>query len=265
MGEGLRRLERIYPHALSRWLPGFDGRSMTTLTAHTLTVRRKDHLALNNVSFSARGGDFVALLGPSGMAKSILLSALAGVISPSTGSVTLNGVPLTWLGSETLGRHRAYLARNVRHEEILPVERFIALGITSTPRSFNAVPESFRPHIDSVLDLCDLTPKRLQAMITLSRGELARARLARALVNNPGVLIADDPTTGLMARDAVKVASCLRVLADKGKLVIAAMCGAPLLARYATRVITLRRGRIDDEVQRSRRPREPVNALERPP
>jgi iron complex transport system ATP-binding protein len=237
-------------HAHSRQQHRLGGQTMTTLAAHGVTVLRQTHVILDNISFSASGGDFVAVLGPSGTAKSALLAVLAGLLQPSAGSITLNDTPLTLLSEETLARHRGYLPRNPPFDRRLPVERLVALG------PFDSPPESYRPHIEAVVDRCGLTPKRLQATNSLRRGELARALLARALVGNPGVLIADEPEARLDHRETLKVASLLRTLAENGKLVIAALHDPDFAARAATRVVTLRLGRIavDEVQQRKRRP-----------
>jgi len=124
------------------------------------------------------------------------------------------------------------------------VERLIALGLTPVLPAFGAWPAEFQARIDRMLDECDLTAWREQPATTLSGGELARAMLARALVGDPPILIADEPMAGLDPRHALDTAMRLKHIAGRGKLVIAAMHDLTFAARFATRIVALHRGRI---------------------
>ena len=217
---------------------------MTTLSTQRLSVRRRDQLILDNASFSARGGDFIAVIGPNGAGKSTLLAALAGVRTHSTGEVAVNGASLNALGARALARRRAYLPQNPRCEWPISVERLVALGLTPELPTLGGLPASFQPRVEAVLISCDLLQKRWQAATTLSGGELARAMLARALVADPEILIVDEPMSGLDPRHAMDAAVRLRAQAATGRLVIAAIHDLTLVARYATRVLALKHGRI---------------------
>jgi iron complex transport system ATP-binding protein len=95
-----------------------------------------------------------------------------------------------------------------------------------------------------MLALCDLTDKREQVVTTLSGGELARTMLARAMVGDPEVLIADEPIAGLDPKHAIDAMRRLRDLAQRGRLVIVALHDLSLAARYADRVLALKDGRV---------------------
>ncbi len=217
---------------------------MTVLGAHHLSVRRRGRLILDDASFSATSGDFVAVIGANGAGKSTLLSVLAGLVRSSSGDVTLDGTPLSALHSSVLARRRAYLPQNPRCEWPIPVERLVALGLTPVLPALGPLPASFLPSIETALASCDLLSMRLQPATTLSGGELARAMLARALVADPEVLIVDEPTTGLDPRHTLDAAARLRALAQSGKLIVAAFHDLTLVARYASRVLALQQGRV---------------------
>lgn len=220
---------------------------MTTLQARELSVRRQGRLILDGVSFSATSGDFLAVVGANGAGKSTLLSAMAGLLTPLAGEVTLDGLPLMSLAPRSLARRRAYLPQNPRCEWPISVERLVALGLTPVLPALGGLPVAYDAKIDAALADCDLTTHRLQPATTLSGGELARAMLARALVADPDVLIVDEPTAGLDPRHALDAGTRLRALAATGKLVIAAIHDLTLVARYATRVLALRAGRLQAE------------------
>jgi iron complex transport system ATP-binding protein len=217
---------------------------VTRLSATGLTVQRSGRAILDEVSVTLESGAFVALIGANGAGKSTLLSVLAGLLKPERGEVRLDDIPLARIAPRELARRRAYLPQNPRAEWPLPVERLVALGLTPHLPVFGGLPGGFEPALSNALAACDLTAQRLQPATTLSGGELARAMLARALIGDPQVLIADEPMTGLDPRHAMDTVSRLRSLAAGGKLVIAAVHDLTLAARYATHLMALRAGRL---------------------
>jgi iron complex transport system ATP-binding protein len=217
---------------------------MTILTAEGLTVERGGRVILDDVSFSLDAGTFVALVGANGAGKSTLLSVLAGLLKPDRGGVLLDGAPLAGADRRELARRRAFLPQNPRAEWPISVERLVALGLTPQLPAFGGLPGGFEPRLTDAIAVCDLIPQRLQPATTLSGGELARAMLARALVGDPEVLIADEPITGLDPRHAIDTVARLHTLAADGKLVIAAVHDLTLAARSATHLMALREGRL---------------------
>jgi iron complex transport system ATP-binding protein len=124
------------------------------------------------------------------------------------------------------------------------VERLVALGLTPRLPAFGGLPGEFEPAIAKALEACDLADRRAQPVTTLSGGEFSRAMLARALVGEPDILIVDEPVTGLDPRHALDCAKRLAAYAAGGKCVIAALHDLTLAARYASRILALREGRV---------------------
>jgi iron complex transport system ATP-binding protein len=220
---------------------------MTELSATAVCVRRGGRVILDHVSLRAGAGEFIAVIGANGAGKSTLLSALAGLLQPDSGSIALDGANLAGITGVALARRRAYLPQNPRCEWPISVERLVALGLTPTLPALGGLPKAFDALITNALQSCDLLEHRLQPVTTLSGGELARAMLARALVGNPDVLIVDEPIAGLDPKHAVDTAKRLRVLANEGKLVIAAIHDLTLAARHATRIVALTNGRVQGD------------------
>jgi len=214
------------------------------LSARNLTVRRGGRAIVDEVSLRAERGAFLAVIGANGAGKSTLLSVLAGLLKPDQGEVELDGQPLAAIGGPSLARRRAYLPQNPRAEWPISVERLVALGLLPHLPAFGGLPEAFAPRIDQALAEHDLTDRRRQPADTLSGGELSRAMLARALVGEPDVLIADEPIAGLDPRHALDCAARLRAFALSGKLVIASLHDLTLTARHATHVAALKSGRL---------------------
>jgi iron complex transport system ATP-binding protein len=215
---------------------------MTRLAATSLTVDRGGRAILGDVSCALESGMFVALVGANGAGKSTLLSVLAGLVKPDRGEVLLDDAPLGRIGARELARRRAYLPQNPRAEWPISVERLVALGLTPQLPAFGDLPGGFEPGLTRAIEACDLVPQRFQPATTLSGGELARAMLARALVGDPQVLIADEPMTGLDPRHAMDTVARLQALAGEGRLVVAAVHDLTLAARSATHIMALREG-----------------------
>lgn len=218
---------------------------MTELVAREVTVRRGGRAIVDGVSAALGSGMFVALVGPNGAGKSTLLSCLAGLLAPDAGEVVLDGRPVQALDRRDLARRRAYLPQSLRAEWPISVERLVALGLTPQLPAFGGLPGGFEPRLTQAIEACDLAAHRFQAATTLSGGELARAMLARALIGDPQVLLADEPVSGLDPRHRLDTVARLRRLAvDEGRLVVATIHDLTLAARYATHLMALRGGRL---------------------
>lgn len=215
---------------------------MTRFEASQITVRRGGRTIVDNVSLSLEGGAFIGLLGPNGAGKSTLMSVLAGLLRQDEGSVFLNGSPLEEIDRRKLARIRAYIPQNPRAEWPVSVERLVALGLTPQLPIFGGLPSAMRQRVDAAIAQFDMTEHRDQPVTTLSGGELARTMLARALVGEPDLLLADEPLAGLDPRHALDSISRLRAQADRGKLVVASIHELTLAARYTTHVAVLREG-----------------------
>ncbi|MBI1186128.1 MAG: ATP-binding cassette domain-containing protein [Alphaproteobacteria bacterium] len=217
---------------------------MTRLEAWSVTVMRGGRRIVDAASVTRAAPGLTALIGPNGAGKSTLLMALAGLLRPEEGAVLLDGVPIAAIDRRTLARRRAYLPQNARCEWPISVERVVALGLTPTLPPFGGLPPSQRARVSEMLSQCDLAEKRDQPATTLSGGELARTMLARAMVGDPEVLIADEPIAGLDPRHALDAMRRLHACAGRGRLVITALHDITLAARYADHVLALKEGRI---------------------
>ncbi len=216
----------------------------TRLEAHGIVVRRGGRTILDGVSLVLEGGQFTGLIGPNGSGKSTLMAVLAGLLVPDAGEVVLDGVPLARIDRRTLARRRAYLPQSPRAEWPLPVERMVALGLTPHLPAFGGLPAALAARVDAAIAQFDLGAHRYQPATTLSGGELARAMLARALVGEPELLLADEPLAGLDPRHALDGIGRLSALAGRGTLVLASLHELTLAARHATRLAVLREGRL---------------------
>jgi iron complex transport system ATP-binding protein len=218
---------------------------MSTLSANGLRLTRAGRCILGGIAISAAAGEFIAVIGPNGAGKSTLLRVLAGLAPPDTGSVALDGRPLTDFEPRDLARRRAFLPQGAHCEWPIAVQRLVGLGLTPSLPAVGDFSVADRARIDAALLACDLQSQRDQPVTTLSGGELARAMLARALVSDPQVLIVDEPLAGLDPRHTQDAARRLQQLAiEQGKLVIASVHDLNIALRRASRVWALKDGRL---------------------
>jgi len=218
---------------------------VTVLAAQGVTVERGGRAIVDGVSATLEAGMFVALIGANGAGKSTLLNCLAGLLKPEAGSVTLDGGPVLAIDRRELARRRAYLPQSLRAEWPISVERLVALGLTPQLPAFGGLPGGFEPRLTQAIEACDLAAHRFQPATTLSGGELARAMLARALIGDPQILLADEPISGLDPRHRLDTIARLRRLAAlDGKLVVTTLHDLTLALRHATHLMALREGRL---------------------
>ena len=217
---------------------------MTKLEASSLVIRRGGRNIVNDVSLSARTGEFIALVGANGAGKSTLISVIAGLMKPDSGTVKLDGQALNAFRRQDLARLRAYVPQNPFCEWPISVERLVALGLTPSLPAIGKMPEAYISKIAETLDAFDLNDHRDQPATTLSGGELTRAMLARALVGDPQLLFVDEPIAGLDPRHALDTIKRLRRLVETDKLVVASLHDLTLAMRYATRIVAMHEGRV---------------------
>jgi len=161
------------------------------IVASGLTRQFGTRTAVDDVTFDVRRGEIVALLGPNGAGKTTTLRMLAGLIAPTRGTVTIDGVQLTRATGGKLRGRIGFLTESPGLWDRLSVRQ----NLRVYARIYGlADPE--RP-IDAALDTFDLTPHADARAAELSRGMRQKVALARALLHQPAILLLDEPTSGL--------------------------------------------------------------------
>jgi putative ABC transport system ATP-binding protein len=208
----------------------------------TKTYRRgrEEVLALDRVSFDIRGGEFVAVTGPSGAGKTTLLHLIGCMDTPSSGALHLEDRPVQGLAERDLTR--------LRRDRIGFVFQNFSLIPTLTVAENVALPSLFArrragPRLDELLAKVGLTHRRSHRPHQLSGGEMQRAAIARALINRPRLLLADEPTGNLDSVTAQTIITLFEVLHTEG-LTLIVVTHNPGLASVAQRRIELLDGRL---------------------
>ena len=201
---------------------------------------REQVVALNQATFEVAEGEFVAIVGPSGAGKTTLLNLLGCLDVPSSGTLSLAGEPIHRLTerARTLWR-RQHLGFVFQHFSLIPtltVAENVALPAVFAGRRAAA-------RVDELVRRVGLTARRDHRPDQLSGGEMQRTAIARALINQPRLLLADEPTGNLDTATGAAIIALFQELNAAG-LTIIAVTHNPALAAAATRQLHLHDGRI---------------------
>ena len=205
-------------------------------------------VALRDVSFSVNKGEFLAIVGPSGSGKSTLLNLMGALDKPTSGKIIIDNVDIFSLESEEIAKmrnrligfifqsynliNRASVLRNVE----LPS---IVMGIDRAERRNRAL---------KVLEVLGIKDKANQKPTSLSGGQQQRVAIARSLMNNPAIILADEPTGNLDTKTGNEVFALLKMLAHKYRRTVVMVTHNPELSHATDRTIYVRDGTIEKEV-----------------
>jgi putative ABC transport system ATP-binding protein len=204
--------------------------------------------ALRGVSLRVASGDFIAVLGKSGSGKSTLLNLIAGIDRPTSGEVHAAGADLHTLGENGMalwrGRNIGVVFQFFQLLPTLTVEENILLAMDFVGKLPGG---SRRARARELLELVGLSDQGAKLPSALSGGQQQRAAIARALANDPPIILADEPTGNLDSETAAAVAELFHGLAAQRKTLLI-VTHDDNLARRAHRVIHLKDGLISAEV-----------------
>lgn len=198
--------------------------------------------ALDSVSVSLQEGEVVAVVGRSGSGKSTLLHLVGGLDRPTSGEVLFRGRPLGDLSEDERARYRR-LAVGFVFQFFNLVPTLTALKNVELPLVWAGVSSrDRRRRAEELLERVGLAARKDHRPGELSGGEQQRVAVARALANDPPLLLADEPTGNLDSRTAGELMELLRSL--EGKTIVFVTHDAALAASYARRILELRDGRV---------------------
>ena len=199
--------------------------------------------ALDGVTLAIERGEFVGVMGPSGSGKSTLLNVIAGLERPTGGTVRVDGEDLVRLGEVELARHRAKRVGIVFQAfNLLP--RYRVVENVALPLAFTGVPRAERlARARALLERLGMTQRAEHRTNELSGGELQRAAIARALIGDPAILLADEPTGNLDSANGAALVALLEELNAQGQTILLVTHDAGI-ASHAQRVIGMRDGRV---------------------
>lgn len=203
--------------------------------------------ALRGVSFVIHKGEFMAIIGPSGSGKTTLLNLLGALDRPTSGKVFIDGIDISKLPNAELARIRnSKLGFVFQDFNIIP--RMSALENVELPLLIEGVPkEKRRERVMSLLDRFGLASKAERNVNKLSGGERQRVAVARALANDPAIVLADEPTGNLDTKNTEVMMEFMKQLNDEFGKTVVIITHNPDVANRAERIIAIRDGAIERE------------------
>lgn len=205
-------------------------------------------VALEDVSFHVNKGEFVFLVGHSGSGKSSIIRMLLCEEKPTEGEVVVNGRNIGQLTRKEIPYLRREIGVVFQDFRLLPA-RTVYENVAFAMRIVGASTKQMRRRIPEVLNMVGLSRKAKAYPNQLSGGEQQRVSMARALANNPSILIADEPTGNLDREKAAEIMSILADINDRGTTILMATHAENVVNEMQKRVITLDMGHLISDEQ----------------
>jgi cell division transport system ATP-binding protein len=199
--------------------------------------------ALSDVTFLVKKGEFVFLTGPSGSGKTTILKLILGEITPDSGAVIVDGPDLRNIKSKDLPYFRQKIGTVFQDFKVLP-ERTVSENVEVALAVIGLAENDWKVRIDHVLKLVGLTKQIDLFPSQLSGGELQRVSLARALVVNPKLLLADEPTGNLDWETSDSMMRLFEKINEEGKTVFMATHNLEIIKKYKKRIINIVGGKV---------------------
>jgi putative ABC transport system ATP-binding protein len=207
--------------------------------------------AVNEISLAVGAGEFLALLGASGSGKSTLLNLVAGLDRPTAGAILAQGRDLATMSPEELATHRNRTI-GIVFQSFQLLSRMTLEENVELPLRLAETPRGERPaRVREALERVGLSLRARHRPTELSGGEQQRAAIARALVNRPAILLADEPTGNLDTKTGEEIMKLIaeihRPASGAGRTIVMVTHERALAERYADRIVTLSDGAISRE------------------
>lgn len=205
--------------------------------------------ALDDVSFDICEGEFVGVMGPSGSGKSTLLNCISTIDTVTSGNIVLNGRDITQLRSRQLSKFRhdlGFIFQDANLLDTLTGFENIALALTIKGEKADSV----RAKVDRTADLLGVADALQKYPRQMSGGQRQRVAAARAIVADPKLVLADEPTGALDSRNAAVLLETLEVLNEKLHATIMMVTHDAVAASYADRILFIKDGKLFNELRR---------------
>ncbi|MEH0069915.1 ABC transporter ATP-binding protein [Pannonibacter sp. Pt2-lr] len=212
-----------------------------SIKSENITWKIGTKTVLEDISFEARPGEMLGLLGPNGSGKTSLLRLLAGLKLPHSGRVLLEDRDIQKISRKTVAQRVAFVEQHATTNANLKVEDVVKLGRFPHRSMFSGWTKADEHAVEEALERCGMAAKRHERWQHLSGGEKQRAHIARALAQSPRELILDEPTNHLDIQHQI---SLLKLIAGLPVTSIIALHDLNHAAMFCDRIIVLEQGRI---------------------
>ncbi|MBN1943241.1 MAG: ABC transporter ATP-binding protein [Phycisphaerae bacterium] len=200
---------------------------------------------LRGVHLAAAKGKFICLLGPNGSGKTTFLKLLLGVLSPASGRIELEAKPLEQYSARALAKKLAYVPQTPTSALNFPVRELVLMGRYAHTGAMGLPSETDLQVARLAMEMTESTDVADRTLEELSGGQAQCAMIARALAQQPGVCLLDEPTSHLDIRNQLKIYRMMRRLArDWGMAVVCVSHDINLAARFADELMLMKRGAV---------------------
>lgn len=212
---------------------------MHELKLYEVQKKYKDKTAVKQVSYTFKHGVY-GLLGENGAGKTTLMRLICGVLQPTTGNIYYDGMEIAQMGAE-YRRLLGYLPQELGYYDNFTAERF--LRYIAALKAMSA--ECSEQKIQELLELVELQKDKKKKLRTFSGGMLRRVGIAQALLNNPEILVLDEPTAGLDPKGRDEILDQIAYLHEKADMtVILVSHSMEDIAKYVDRIIVMNKGSV---------------------
>lgn len=204
--------------------------------------------ALHDIDLEVSKGDFISVMGPSGAGKTTLLNIVATIDHPTSGTVEIGGEKLSRMSEDKLSRfrreHLGFIFQDFNLLDNLTVRENIVLPLTLKKDK----PAQINKKLASVTKKLGITDILNKYPITISGGQKQRTAAARAIINDPTLILADEPTGALDSKASTDLLKCLSRLNEENNSTIMMVTHDPFAASYSKRVVFIKDGRFYTEL-----------------
>ena len=212
-----------------------------TVAAQNLVWGVQRRTIVNDVSLTVAKGETLGLIGPNGSGKSSLLRLLSGLKAPISGRVEILGQDIAQISRRALARQLAFVQQNVTTDTNVSVRDVVRLGRTPHRSALAGWTSADEAAVSAALERVDMVDRRAQSWQTLSGGERQRVHIARALAQDPQVMVLDEPTNHLDIHHQIEI---LRMVRQFDLTSVIALHDLNLAATFCDRIMVLQAGAV---------------------
>ncbi|MBW9152943.1 ABC transporter ATP-binding protein [Clostridium estertheticum] len=206
------------------------------------------YTALDNINLKVENGEFVAIMGPSGSGKTTFLNVISTIDKPTSGSVLISGDDITKLKEPNLSKFRreklGFIFQDFNLLDTMTLKENIVLPLALSKTPYKTIKAKLQ-EISIKLGINDILNKY---PYEVSGGQKQRAAAARAMITQPSMVLADEPTGALDSKASKELLGCLENLNDKNKATIIMVTHDAFAASYCKRIIFIKDGKLFNEI-----------------
>ena len=218
---------------------------MTLLRIENLSTGYEKDPIIQDISFSIASGTICGIIGPNGAGKTTLFKSISKILKPWKGTIYYREKDITKINRQEFARQLSVIPQFHGMLPPFTVEEFIRLGRYPHTKRFSLLKPKDHEIVAQIMEILDIAKYRTKKITTLSGGEMQRAFLAQGMVQNPAMLLMDEPTSHLDIRHQIKILDLVKALAvDTGLAVMIILHDLNLASAYCDHIALMKNGRI---------------------